>query len=472
MTEPSDGADDCDHRIVGAVGLPPQRRLTLLALTCLIYFTTSGGAFTVEPLIGAVGPAWAMALIVLTPVVWSLPMALMVAELATLMPEEGGYYIWVREALGSFWGVQEAWWTMAYSVVLLAIFPVVFVGYLAFLFPGVAASVGPPDSLVGGLVRWVVALLVIATAMAVNLRGAREVGWSAKWGAAAVVGAFLLLVGLWVAGAEDRGVVFDVVRRDLTVQRPGAWLLGLSIIVLNYSGWDNASTYAGEVDNPKRNYPIAIGGALVAVVLSYLLPVIAGVSVTIAPAVWSADQGWPVIAELIGGRWLGILLAMAGLVSMWVLFNAQLLYVSRLPCVMARDGWLPPIFSRTSADSAAPTASIAVFGVVTALFTALSFGSLAVILALLNTAALTLEFLSLIVFRIRRPAAPRTFRIPGGWVGLVYVCLTPFAAAALVLYATLRDWRSYPWQLAVVGLIVMAGVALYWRGRAGGLTRT
>jgi amino acid transporter len=407
-----------------------------------------------------------MMLIVLTPLVWSLPIALMVAELTTLVPEEGGYYVWVSEALGVFWGVQEAWWTIAYSAVLLALFPVLFVGYLAFLFPGIAVRIGPPDSLIGGLARWVVALLVILTGMAVNLRGARDVGRSAKLGAAFVVGAFLLMVCLWLAGAEDRTVVTDVVRRDPTAERPGAWLLGLSIVVFNYSGWDNASTYAGEVDNPRRNYPIAIGGALVAVVLTYLLPVIAGVSVTTAPAVWSADQGWPVIAQLIGGHWLGVLLAAGGLVSMWVLFNAQLLYASRLPYVMARDGWLPRIFARTSAEGAAPGAAIAAFGAVTAAFAALSFGSLTVILCLLYTAAVLLEFLSLIVFRIRRPAEARTFRIPGEWVGLVLVCLTPFAVAAVVLYATLRDWRSYPSQLAVVGAIVMAGAALYWLGRA------
>jgi amino acid transporter len=69
----------------------------MFALACLIFFTTCGGAFGLEPLIGAVGPGLAVVLIILTPVLWSLPTALMVAELATLMPEEGGYYVWVRE---------------------------------------------------------------------------------------------------------------------------------------------------------------------------------------------------------------------------------------------------------------------------------------------------------------------------------------------------------------------------------------
>ncbi len=65
----------------------------MFALACLIFFTTCGGAFGLEPLIGAVGPGLAVALIILTPLLWSLPTALMAAELATLMPEEGSYYV-------------------------------------------------------------------------------------------------------------------------------------------------------------------------------------------------------------------------------------------------------------------------------------------------------------------------------------------------------------------------------------------
>jgi len=442
------------------VQLPRQRRLTLFALACLAFFTASGGAFGLEPLVGAVGPGWAIILILVTPLIWSLPMALMVAELATLMPDEGGYYIWVREALGPFWGVQEAWWSMGYSVVLLAIFPVLFVSYLTFFIPGLAPAVDAPAGM-GGPVRWFVAAMVIVSAMAVNLLGARDVGRSAKLSATFVLGAFALLVLAWLKRGPPLGTVGGVVARDLAYNHKGALLLGLSIIVFNYSGWDNVSTYAAEVDRPQRSYPRAIGWALLAVVLSYLLPVSAGVSVTTDPAIWSADAGWPVIAQLIGGRWLGSLIAAAGLVSMWALFNAQLLYVSRLPYVMACDGWLPKVVAKVSPDSAVPKVAILCFCAITALFAALSFGSLAVILCLLNTAALTLEFLALIVLRVRHPEARRTFRVPGGWLGMSYVCLTPFAAAAVILMATLRDWRSYPGQLLVVGGVVFSGVALY-----------
>ena len=440
--------------------LPPERRLTLFALTCLIFFTTSGGAFGLEPLVGTVGPGWAVALILLAPLIWSLPIALMVAELASLMPEEGGYYIWVREALGPFWGVQEAWWTMSYAVVLLASFVVQFVNYLAFFIPVLASPAGVFAW--GGAVRWLVAALVIASAMVVNLRGARDVGRSAKGSATFILGAFVLLVLAWLKRGPALGTVVGVVARDLSSSHKGALLLGLSYIVFNYSGWDNASSYAGEVDQAQRNYPRAIGWALLVVVLSYLLPVVAGLSVTTDPSIWSADAGWPVIARLIGGRWLGSLIAAAALVSMWTLFNAQLLYVSRLPFVMAYDGWLPKIIAEVTPGTAVPKIAILCFCAITAIFAALSLGSLVVIICLLNTGALLLEFLSIVVIRVRRPNDHRSFRVPGGWWGMSLLCLTWLAAAAVVLLATLRDWHSYLGQLFVVGFIVLSGMVLYF----------
>ena len=52
------------------------------------------------------------------PLVWSLQIALLVGELASALPEDGGYYVWVRRALGPFWGFQEAWLSLAASVVI------------------------------------------------------------------------------------------------------------------------------------------------------------------------------------------------------------------------------------------------------------------------------------------------------------------------------------------------------------------
>ena len=442
--------------------LPRERRLNLLALTSLIFFTTCGGAFGLEPLIGAVGPGWAMVLIVVTPFVWSLPAALMAAELTALLPEEGGYYVWVREAFGSFCAVQQACWTMIVSVVWLAMFPVLFVGYFGFFFPALEPPPTSPHASIAAFVRWILAVLFIAFGVALNLRGAREVGNSAKVSAYFVLLSFALLMMVWLKFGSAPSSLFDFVKRDLTSSHKGVVLLGLSYVIFNTSGWENASTYAGEVDEPQRNYPRALGFALLVLMLCYLLPVIAGVSTTSDPAIWSSDAGWPVIAQSIGGRWLGGLLAVAGLVSTLGLFNAQLLYVSRLPLVLAHDGWFPRFLGKASPGTAVPRAALLSFAAITALFASLSFGSLAIIQCLLYAGSLTFEFLALLILRLRCPDARRSFRVPCGWLGMGYVCVTPFAFAIVVLFATLHDWRSFRGQLFAVGIVLVSGVVLYF----------
>lgn len=135
-------------------------------------------------------------------------------------------------------------------------------------------------------------------------------------------------------------------------------------------------------------------------------------------------------AEIGTGLVLGAFLL---LVSTWGLFDAQLLYVSRIPYVMARDGWLPESLSHVQSDTAAPRAAIMGFCLV----------------------------IALLALRVRRPDAERPFRVPGGIWGLLYVCLAPVAVAAMVLSATLRDGGSYGIQLGIVAAVVFAGVALY-----------
>lgn len=461
MTSPSQGVNGAVQPAVTDLShLPRERRVTMLGLAALIFFTTCGGAFGLEPLIGAIGPAWAVAFIIITPFVWSLPTALMVAELASLMPEEGGYYVWVRQAFGPLWAVQHAFWAISTAIVWLAMYPVLFASYCTFFFPSLSSN-APHVA----LIRWLIALFAILTGMSLNLRGSRNVGRFAGVGTYLVLGAFVVMLALWLKHSHAPTSFVGIIRSDLASGHQGALLLGISVAIFNYSGWDNASTYAAEVNEPQRNYPRAIAIALTLLLLSYLIPVLAGITISTDPSVWGSDQGWPVLARFIAGPWLGNLVAAAALVSMWGLFNGQLLYVSRLPYVLACDGWLPRIFANVSRDAVAPKAAILTFCALVAVLSALSFGSLAIMQCLSYAVVLTLEFLALIAFRLRFPKAHRSFRVPGGILGLVYVCVTPFAFCVLVLYATLRDWRSFPGQLAVVAAIPIAGLVLYFSRR-------
>ena len=76
----------------------------------------------------------------ITPLLWRLPTAMMVSELATAIPEEGGFYIWVRRGMGRFWGFQETWLSLAGSVFEMALYPNLCIDYIGQFAPGLVAG--------------------------------------------------------------------------------------------------------------------------------------------------------------------------------------------------------------------------------------------------------------------------------------------------------------------------------------------
>src|SRR5689334_25395230 len=123
----------------------------------------SGGPYGMEELVQDAGYKLAIVILFVTPLIWSLPTGLMVGELAAAMPAEGGFYVWVRRAMGPFWGFQEAWLSLVASIFDMAIYPTVFVTYLARMVPWADDH----KVLVGGA--------VIAACALLNILGVRVV---------------------------------------------------------------------------------------------------------------------------------------------------------------------------------------------------------------------------------------------------------------------------------------------------------
>src|SRR5450755_3202652 len=114
---------------------PAQRKMRILPLIAATNFMVSGGPYGIEDILGGAGFARAIVILVFLPFLWSLPTALMIGELASAIPAEGGFYVWVRRAMGPFWGFQEAWLSLSASVFDMAIYPTLFVLYLGKLAP-------------------------------------------------------------------------------------------------------------------------------------------------------------------------------------------------------------------------------------------------------------------------------------------------------------------------------------------------
>jgi len=147
------------------------RKMRFLPLVAATYFMVSGGPYGIEDILGGAGFLWAIVILLLLPLVWSLPTALMIGELASAIPADGGFYVWVRRALGPFWGYQEGWLSLTASVFDMAIYPAIFVSYLGKLAPDLTQD--------GRGYLWSLAVVVVCSLW--NLRGAPAVGRDSVW---------------------------------------------------------------------------------------------------------------------------------------------------------------------------------------------------------------------------------------------------------------------------------------------------
>ena len=423
------------------------RSITTLSLVFILYFSTSGGAFTTETLVASVGPGMALLILVAVPIVYSLPEILIVGELASMLPEEGGYYRWVQRAFGPFWAFQNGWLTWMYSLVDMAIYPKLFVTYLAWFVPELR-----PSSV------WLVGVSVIWGATALNLAGAGRVGRGS------VLAGSFVIAGFLAVAVAALGHVSHVPWRPFAAPASGGaggLAVGLSIALWNYIGWDNASTVQGEVRDASRSYPRALAIALPLVAAGYLIPLLA----TLAATDWTTwtEGGWPQIALAVGGRFGPVLaawIALAGMVSAVALFNALLLAYSRIPFVMAQDGLLPAALGRTDARGT-PRVAVLFAAVCYSLFMLLPFSGLVVADVLLYSLALMLELASLIVLRVREPTLRGVFRIPLGTKAVAALAALPLGVLLLVVALSFADGEYGLPAVAGAGVAIALGPLCY-----------
>ncbi len=288
----------------------------------------SGGPYGLEDIIGMAGFGRALLLLAIVPILWSLPTALMVGELASAIPDEGGFYVWAHRALGRFWGFQVAWLSLASSVFDMAIYPTTVSLYLARVFP----------ELNHGHYALLLKLSIVLIATLWNLRGAVSVGHGSVRMMAISLAPFavMFLIAIW--RIAHGGLHLAAGPQTLTYDLGGA----LSVTMWNYMGWDNASTIAQEVENPQRDYPRAMLVSALCVMCVYMLPLIAVWAVGI-PAARFSTGAWADAAGLLGGSVLAMSVVLAGSLDGLGTFNALTLTLTRLPYAMAEDGLLPRI---------------------------------------------------------------------------------------------------------------------------------
>ena len=418
---------------------PIIRKISVLPLAAVIFFTVSGGPYGIEPLLGYAG-SYAIPLLMITPLLWDIPIILVVLELNSMMPVEGGYYEWVKRGLGIKWAFFEGWWTWLYTFVDLAIYPVFFIEYAGFFFPQIEAYKIP------------VALAIIWLNAAMNIRGIVSVGRTAMFLTGTVMICFVIL---FVTG-------FLHPPNTVPHAHHGISSMGLALftIMWNFIGWDNVTTYADEVQAPVRTYLKAILLAFSGIYLFYLT--LTGFAIHSGiPAIDLADKGIPYLASFIGGHWLGVLLAVGGMASMLGIFCAVLLSVSRVPAVMGKDKLLPNIFTRLHSKFQTPYISIIICSSIVSLLIVRPLADLLIMDISLYTAGISLEFAALISLRKKAADLERPFRIPLKKKALLLLFLAPALVFGFALGGALSS-SAENLHAALIAIIAIASAPVFW----------
>lgn len=408
-----------------------SRKVSVLPLVFLIFYEVSGGPFGVEDTVNAAGPLLALLGFLLFPLIWSVPEALITAEMGTMFPENSGYVVWVSSALGPYWGFQQGWMKWLSGVIDNALYPVLFLDYLKSGIPALGS----------GLPRVVATWGLTIVLTYLNYRGMTIVGW-----VAVCLGVFSLLpfVVMGLLAIPD----IEPSRWAVTNLNDINWNLYLNTLFWNLNYWDSISTLAGEVENPRKTLPRALFYAVILVVLGYFFPLLIGTgAVAVDRQLWT-DGYFSDIALIIGGAWLRWWLQAAAAMSNMGMFVAEMSSDAFQLLGMAERGMLPEFFSKRSRHGT-PLIGILFSASGVILLSWLSFQEIVAAENFLYCFGMILEFIAFILLRIKHPNASRPYKIPGGTAGAILMCIPPTILICVVLF-----FSSV--KVMVISLIAMA----------------
>jgi amino acid transporter len=417
------------------------RKAALLPFVFVMYAYATGGPFGLEDMVGTSGPGLALLYMLLLPFFWCIPVSLVAAELTTAIPVEGGFYRWVRAAFGDFWGFQAGWWNWSASFLLAAAYAVLATDYLSFYFPTIA-----------GWKHHLVSVLIVAVIAWINVRGIQMVG---------MVSTVLSIFVLVVVAALCVVAAMKWQHNPFTPMVPPhvppfqVFGVGLALGLWLYSGYEQVSSVAEEVENPQRNYPIALAIVVPLSIATYFLPTMFSLAALGDWQKWHTGY-FSDAALLIGGRWLGFAMTIAALITNLSLLNATVLTSTRMPSTMAEDGYLPEAFSARHPRYGTPWIAIIVSSIIYALLAQKTMVQLLTVYVWLRIGVTVLTVLSAWQLRKKQPELARPFRIPWGRAGLLYVIVAPLAMSVVALAGSdpfARKWGPVP---------VLLGPVMYW----------
>jgi len=372
-----------------------------LAFVC--FFLTCGGPYGIEDAVSAGGAKLTLIFFVVLPFVYSLPQALMTAEMSSMMPEDGGYIIWVQRAFGDFVAWINSFNNLLCCVADNALYPVIMVSYLPTYFD------------ITYWQSWGIMLACVLLAFILNVYGIEMIGW------VSTVLTLLIFLPVCILFVWEAKQIDPATQWTQTVETVD-WGTFLGVTLWIYSGWDSAGTIAGEVENVHIVYPISVVLCLFMQSAAYILPVIWGLSYNQDLTNWVNGYFGTLADETNFG--MGVLVTVAAMVGNFGVYLAEILCTSHMIWAMAapqRRKQLPAVFAQRSARFHTPVVALLFQTVATCVLMSFEFELLVQAVVLFKSVGYILEFGAFLLLRYRLPHEPRPYKVSGGWFGAIFI---------------------------------------------------
>ena len=427
-----------EARVQGVAGLK-KHDIKVSGIVFMLYCLVAAGAFGIEEMIPEAGPGMTLLLLAVFPIVWAYPISNLVAECGSVMPSEGGVYVWVKEAFGEFWGFQAGWWGTVSTYITNGVYVALVSGYVSQMIPMSPAAVQALK----------IGMILIFTI--VNLLGLKEVGKVSTALSIMIILAFALVAAVGFINWNTNPVEPFMPEGYGLVDGLGG---GICICVWMYCGYECISNMAGEVKDPQV-IPKGLLIAMPLVALTYVLPTLGSLATLPEGSwmKWSTDGGFDgvavgyatVLTQNLGSAW-GYVFLVVAIVSQCAIFNTYLASGSRGFFVLADDHLCPPVLVKVSRSKGVPWVGILSLAVVTYILAQSSFTTLVSMEVVFMLALYIILPVSVVKLRRRIPVDERKKRglyvMPGGRAGLIFYCGAPVLISVTALLINGTDYLA------------------------------
>lgn len=437
-----------------ASGIAGLKKHTMkpIQVAFLLFCLVAAGAFGIEDMLPGSGPGLTLIMLVLFAVIWAHPISQVVSELSALMPAEGGIYVWVKEALGEFWGFCMGWWGTVSIYLSSAAYVVLIVGYAGKFIP----ALNDPT------IAFFAKLGIVVFFTIINLMGLKEVGAISTVLSICILIGFTAVTVVGFANWQYNPIEPIVPEGQSIIDSLGG---SICIVIWMYCGYECVSNMAGEIANPEV-IPKGFRIAMPLIAISYILPTAAGIVSVGDWENWGTDGvGYgDVLTQFMGYGW-GVAFLVIAILSQAAIFNSYIAAGSRGFFVMADDNLCPEFLVKVSRKRGVPILSILLLGAFTAVMMNFEFESLLIIVSPLALMVYVILGISLVIIRKKYPVEEREcWYIKGGKFKIMVYAYVPVVIAIIALLVNGTEYFLLGFVSIISGMVAYIIFKLLYGG--------